>query len=118
AGTAGTYTSTGTTTVTSTAGDAVLTAGDASPTAPGKLVNGTAALASPLQLKAASARGTGGDFVALPPLSSPATVLTYSGRVPRAAVTLTYQQATSATETLRTGTYTKAVTYTLATINP
>jgi hypothetical protein len=33
-------------------------------------------------------------------------------------VTLSFQQAVGATEGLRSGTYTKSVTYTLATTNP
>jgi hypothetical protein len=118
AGTAANYTSTSTATVTVTAGDAILTAGDASPTAPGRLVNGTAALATPLMLRASSAGGIGGPLVALPASTNPTTLLTYNGPVTRDAVTLTYQQAISATEVLRSGTYTKAVTYTLATTNP
>jgi hypothetical protein len=118
-GTAANYTSASAATVTSTAGDAAVTVGDASPIAPGRLVNGTATLTSPLQVKATSAVGTGpAAFVALPALSSPATLLSYSGPVTRDAVTISYQQGISATETLRSGTYSKAVTFTLATINP
>ena len=101
----------------STAGDAVLSAGDPSPVAPGRLTNGTSALASPLQIKAASAGGAGGDF-APRALSSPTTLLTYSGPVTRDAVTFTYSQAIAATESLRSGTYSKAITYTLATTTP
>jgi hypothetical protein len=59
-----------------------------------------------------------GAFVALPALSSPATLLTDSGPVTREAVTISYQQAIGAAETLRTGSYTKAVTFTLATTSP
>ena len=49
------YTASTTAGVTSTAGDAALTAADPSSTAPGRLVNGTFALASPLQVAAPAA---------------------------------------------------------------
>ena len=118
-GTAANYTTTTTATVTATAGDAVLSAGDASPVAPGRLINGTAALTAPLAVKAASTAGSAADaFVPLPALSSPAPLVTYNGPVTKDAVTVAYQQAISATETLRSGSYTKAVTFTLATTNP
>ena len=118
AGIAATYTGTSTTTVTSTAGDAVLTAGDASPVAPGRLVNGTSALLAPLQIKAASAGGFGGDFNPLGALSNPTPLLSYTGPVTRDAITLSYSQTIAATEPLRSGAYTKAITYTLATTAP
>jgi hypothetical protein len=118
AGTAATYTGTATATVTSTAGNAVLSAGDASPFATGRLVNGSASLAAPLQIKAASAGGTGGEFAPLTALSAPTTLLTYGGPVTRDAVTVSYQQAIGQTEALRSGTYSKAVTFTLATTTP
>ena len=68
---------------------------DPSATAPGRLVNGTFALASPL----------GGLGV----------VKTYAAPVSNDVVTVTFSQAISSTEPLRTGTYSKALTFTLST---
>ena len=73
-GTARTYTATSTATVTSTAGDALLTAGDVSPVNTGRMVNGAHALSSPLQVKAGD-----GAFAPLGSLASPTTLLTFDG---------------------------------------
>jgi hypothetical protein len=97
------YTASTTATVISTAGDAALTASDPSSTAPGKLVNGTFALASPLQ-------------VAGSPL--PSTVKTYAAPVSNDNVTVDFKQSIAANEALRTGTYAKTLTFTLSTTNP
>ncbi len=107
------YTATMGANVVSTAGDATLTVTDPSTTAPGRLVNGAFSLAAPLQAKASSGAGTGGDYAALP-----ASVLAYSGPVSNDAVTLGFRQAIGANEPLRTGTYGKTLTFTLSTTNP
>jgi hypothetical protein len=113
-----TYTASSTATVTSTAGNAVLSAGDPSPVATGHLVNGTYALAAPLSLKATSANGAGGDFAPLGALSSPTTLLTFSGPVTSEPVTVSYQQPVGTADALRAGTYQKVVTFTLSTTTP
>jgi Asp-tRNA(Asn)/Glu-tRNA(Gln) amidotransferase A subunit family amidase len=95
-GVAKTYTASTTATVVSTAGDATLTVAD--PTGTGKLVNGAFSLASPL----------GGLGV----------VKTWSTPVSNDVVTVTFSQAISATEPLRTGAYAKTLTYTLSTTTP
>ena len=97
------YTTSTTATVISTAGDATLTASDPSSTATGRLVNGTFALTSPLQ-------------VAGTPL--PSTVKTYAAPVSNDNVTVDFKQPISASEPLRTGTYAKTLTFTLSTTNP
>jgi hypothetical protein len=97
------YTASTTATVISTAGDATLTASDPSPTAPGRLVNGTFALASPLQ-------------VAGTPL--PSTVKTYAAPVSNDSAAIDFKQPIAANEPLRTGTYAKTLTFTLSTTNP
>ncbi|WP_084285333.1 fibronectin type III domain-containing protein [Solirubrobacter soli] len=97
------YTASTTATVISTAGDAALTASDPSSTATGKLVNGTFALATPLQ-------------VAGTPL--PSTVKTYAAPVSNDNVTVDFKQSIAANEALRTGTYAKTLTFTLSTTNP
>ena len=60
-------------TITSTAGDATLSIADTSATAPGKLVNGTFALASPIQAAVSGAFG--------PVSGSPLALHSYSGPV-------------------------------------
>ena len=95
-GVAKTYTASTTATVISTGGDAALTVAD--PAGTGKLVNGAFSLASPL----------GGLGV----------VKTWAGPVSNDVVTVTFTQAISATEPLRTGSYAKTLTYTLSTTTP
>jgi hypothetical protein len=91
------YTATTTANVVSTAGEATLSVADAG-TSPGRLVNGAWALAQPLQ-------GLG-------------VVKTYAGPVSNDKPTITFKQAIGATEALRTGTYGKALTFTLSTSTP
>jgi hypothetical protein len=97
------YSASTTATVISTAGDATLTASDASANAPGRLVNGTFSLVSPL-------------LVAGTPL--PSTVKTYAGPVSNDNVTIDFKQSIAANEPLRTGTYAKTLTFTLSTTTP
>jgi hypothetical protein len=103
-----TYAATTTATVTSTAGDATLSVADPSTTAPGRLVNGTFSLASPVMIKAGSGASS----------AAPATLLTYSGPASNDAVTLAFEQAIGVNEALRTGTYSKTLTFTLSTATP
>jgi hypothetical protein len=102
-GVARTYTTTLAADVLSTAGDAALTVTDPSSVAPGRLVNGTYALAQPLLAGGA-------------PL--PATVKTWAAPVAHDPVTIQLSQSIGATEPLRTGTYAKTLTVTLATTQP
>jgi hypothetical protein len=97
------YTASTTATVVSTAGDAMLTAADPSPVAPGYLVNGPRALAQPLQ-------------VAGSPL--PSVVKTYVGPVSNDIVQIGFKQSIGANEPLRSGSYTKTLTFTLSTTSP
>jgi hypothetical protein len=92
------YTASTTATVVSTAGDAALTVSDPSPTDTGKLVNGSFALASPL----------GGLGV----------VKTWTAPTANESVPVTFTQAIAANEPLRTGAYSKTLTFTLSTSNP
>ena len=82
----------------STAGDATLCVTDPSSMATGRLVNGAFSLPSPLG-------GLG-------------TVKTYSGPVSNDAVTIPFTQHIGATDALRTGAYSKTLTFTLSTTNP
>lgn len=87
------YTATTKATVISTAGDASLTVGE-----PGKLANGAFTLASPLG-------------VAITPNA-------WTGPVTNAESVIAFTQPIGANEPLRTGTYSKTLTFTLSTTNP
>ena len=50
--------------------------------------------------------------------SSPATLLTYGGPISNDTVTVAFQQAIGATDALRTGSYSKTLTFTLSTTTP
>ena len=91
------YTASTTANVISTAGDATLSVADAG-TTPGHLVNGAFFLPQPLQ-------GLG-------------VVKTYTGPVSNDQPTITFKQQVNANDALRTGTYSKTLTFTLATTAP
>ncbi len=97
-GVANTYTASTTATVISTAGEATLTAADLSANKPGYLVNGAFSLPKPL----------GGLGV----------LKTYSAPVSNDVVPVTFTQAIAATDALRTGAYSKTLTFTLSTTTP
>jgi hypothetical protein len=110
------YTAGGTATVLSTAGDAALSVSDPSTTAPGHLVNGAFWLPSALQAAAASPGGTAAPTATVG--GAPATLETWNAPVSNDAVALTFTQHIGATDALRTGTYSKTLTFTLSTTNP
>ena len=97
-GVANTYTASTSATVISTAGDATLTVADPSTNAPGHLVNGAFSLPQPLQ-------GLG-------------VVKTWAAPTSNEVVPITFRQAIGANDALRTGTYSKTLTFTLSTTNP
>ena len=77
---------------------------------PGKLVNGAFALALPVEARSGAA--------AFAPVSgTPLTLKTYAGPISNDMATLDFQQRIGATDPLRTGTYSKTLTYTLSTTN-
>ena len=101
-------------TVISTAADATLAITDPSATATGRLANGSFALTEPLQVRAGS-----GTFAPLSTTAStPLTLLTYSQPVSNDPFTIAFRQHIAATDALRTGNYSKAVTFTLTTTTP
>ena len=104
--------------VISTAGDATLSVADPSSIATGHLVNGAFSLPQALTAKAASAAGTGGAFAPVGGSATPTTLLTYGGPVSNDAVTVAFQQAIGANDALRTGRYSKTLTFTLSTTTP
>ena len=116
-GTAKDYTANTTANVVSTAGDGALSVSDPSTNVPGHLVNGAFSLPQAVQAQATSAGGTGSaSFV--PVSGTPATLLTYTGPVSNDSVTLNFKQPIGANDGLRTGTYSKTLTFTLSTTNP
>ena len=88
-----TYTASTTANVISTAGDAALTVSD-----PGHLMNGTFALPQPLQVSFSKS--------------------TWTGPTSNESVTINFKQDIGATDPLRSGTYSKTLTFTLSTTNP
>jgi predicted acyl esterase len=92
------YSASTTASVISTAGDATLSVADPSANATGHLVNGAFSLPQPLQ-------GLG-------------VVKSYSAPVSNDVATVTFTQAIGATHALRTGTYTKTITFPLTTTTP
>ena len=97
--------------VVSTGGDAALSVADPDPNAPGRLVNGTFALASPVKARIGAA--------AFEPVSgSPLGLKSYGGPVSNDASTIDLQQTIGANDPLRTGTYSKTLVFTLSTTSP
>jgi hypothetical protein len=117
-GVARTYTATTTANVVSTAGDATLSVSDPSPTATGHLVNGAFSLPQALQAKATSAAGSGGPLADIGGAAAPTSLLTYGGPVSNDAVAIAFSQAIAAGDALRTGAYSKTITFTLSTTTP
>jgi predicted deacylase len=97
------YTASTTATVISTAGDATLSASDPSTVAPGHLVNGTFSLPQSLQVAGSTL---------------PSTIKTYAGPVSNDQVAIDFKQSIGAGDALRTGAYTKTLTFTLSTTAP
>jgi hypothetical protein len=89
---------------------------DPSTNAPGHLVNGTFSLPQALQAQATSPAGTSAGMAAVG--ASPATLLTYAAPVSNDAVALAFKQTIGANDALRTGAYSKTLTFTLSTTNP
>ena len=117
-GVARTYDASTTANVISSAGDATLSIADPSSNATGRLVNGSFSLPQSLRAKASSAAGTGADYAPVGGSASPTTLLSYAGPVSNDAVTLAFQQPIAANDALRTGSYSKVLTFTLSTTTP
>jgi hypothetical protein len=116
------YTTTATARVVSSALDATLSVADASTTDTGHLVNGTYALPQGLQIGAAKPAADGttpppATFAPIGGSSNPTLLLTYDGPVVETD-TLTFKQNIGGGDALRTGAYSKTLTFTLSTMNP
>ena len=104
--------------VISSAGNAALSVFDASATATGHLTNGTFSLPSALQVNASSPTGTGGALADVGGALNPTPLLTYSGPVTNDPVSIGFAQHLGANDVVRTGGYTKTLTFTLSTTTP
>jgi hypothetical protein len=118
AGTARDHTATTTATLISTAGSALLSIADPSSTATGHLVNGAFSLPQALQASASSPAGTSSPIAAVGGSAAPTSLLTYANPVSNDPVTLAFKQSIAANDALRTGTYSKTLTFTLSTTTP
>jgi hypothetical protein len=96
------YTATTEATVVSTAGDATLTVTDQSSSHPGKLVNTTPT----------------GVFALPQSLQGLGVVKTWSAPTSNEKLPVTFKQTIGATDALRTGSYSKSLTFTLSTTTP
>jgi hypothetical protein len=117
-GAAADYTASTTASVTSTAGDGLLTVADPSTTATGHLVNGSFSLPQAVQIKASSPGGTGSGYAAVGGSASPTPLLRYTGPVSNDPIALGFEQSIGAGDALRSGRYSKTLTYTLSTTMP
>ncbi len=106
------YDATSTVTTTSSGGNATLTIADPSATATGHLVNGVHSLPQALQVA-----GTGA-FAPLGGSASPTPLKTWDAPTASEAVTVKFRQSIAANDPLRTGAYSKTVTFTLSTTAP
>jgi X-Pro dipeptidyl-peptidase len=117
-GVKGTYESSTTATVISTAGDATLSVADPSSDNTGHLVNGAFALPQPLQARGRNAANTGTSYADVGSSASPLNLLTYTGPASNDITTIGFSQLVNATDALRTGSYSKTLTFTLSTTTP
>ena len=97
----------------------MLTVADPSATATGHLVNGDvrAAGGAPGQGGAAR-RAAARRFAAVGGAALPTQLLSYAAPVSNDAVSIGLKQSIGATDALRTGTYSKTLTFTLSTTTP
>ena len=80
------------------------------------LLNGTFVLPQSLQARALNAANTGSAFRTVS--GTQLTLLTYGAPVSNDPISLEFKQPIAANDALRTGTYTKTLTYTLSTTTP
>jgi hypothetical protein len=100
-------------TVTSTAGEATLSVADPDLAATGRLVNGAFVLPQPLQARVGAA-----PFADVGSAAAPLSLRSWGGPTSNEAVTVDFSQLVNANDALRTGTYSKTLTFTLSTTSP
>ena len=104
--------------VISTAGEAALSVADPSSTATGHLVNGAFSAPATLQARARNAANQATTYADVGSSASPLALLSYAAPISNDPVSLDFKQAIGATDALRTGTYSKTLTFTLSTTTP
>jgi hypothetical protein len=104
--------------VTSSAGNATLTVADTSSANTGKLVNGSFALPQTVQVRGRNAANTGTDYSDVGSSADPLELLSWDSPVSNDSVSLELKQSIGANHGLRTGTYSKTLTFTLSTAAP
>ena len=110
-----TYETTASALVTSTAGNAMLSAVDSS-NGTGRLSNGAFSLVAPIQLRATNAANPNTAYAAL--TGVPIPLLAWNSWISNDAVTIWLHQAIGANEPLLVGPYGKLITFTLSTTTP
>jgi Chitobiase/beta-hexosaminidase C-terminal domain/Zinc carboxypeptidase len=100
-------------TVTSSAADATLSVADPSSTGTGHLVNGAFVLPEPLQARVGAA-----PFANVGSSAAPLNLRAWTGPTSNDSVTVDLSQLVKANDPLRTGTYSKTLTFTLSTTSP
>jgi hypothetical protein len=113
-----TYEASTTANVVSSAGDALLSVADPSSQNTGHLVNGAFSLPQPLQARARNATTTSPAYNNVGSSASPLNLLSYNGPISNDAVSLDFRQRIDENDALRTGSYSKTLTFTLSTTNP
>ena len=106
------YTAQTTANVISTAGDAALSVADPSSNATGRLVNGAFSLPQALQVNA------GGPFAPVGGSAAPTALKSWTAPTSNESVQINFRQTIGANDALRTGTYSKTLTFTLSTTTP
>ena len=100
--------------ITSSAGNAALTVYDPATTATGRLVNGTAALSQALQVYASGGGSTAGPGGPVGGAAAPTALASWAAPVGNSGLTLLFRQNINSNENLRSGVYSKTLTFTLS----
>jgi hypothetical protein len=103
--------------IVSSAGDGLLTVADPDAANPGHLVNGAYVLPSPLSASATSPTGVSAGSNPIAGTAAPTTLETWAGPA-NEDITLVFTQPIAVSDVLRTGSYSKTLTFTLSTTQP
>ena len=104
--------------VISTAADATLSVADPSSSHTGHLVNGAFFLPERLQANAVRGTTSAGIYNPVGGSANPTQLLTWEAPASNDLLTVGFKQPVKANDALRTGTYSKTLTFTLSTTNP
>ena len=104
--------------VTTTTADAALSVYDSATTNVGRLVNGSSALGSAVQVYASGGGSTTGPGGNVGGAAAPTALATWSAPVTNGNMTLLFRQNIAANQTFRSGSYSKELTFTLSTTAP